>query len=130
MSCLTWEPSFAFRLPTRSRQQVDPAITITAVERLEQLTDEAVGRLQPLGSFILPGGTPFAAALHLARTVCRRAERDVLSLAETESVSRPVRTYLNRLSDLLFVWARVANDDGRQDVLWQPGSSDDRPSGK
>lgn len=100
-------------------------ITAVSVERLEQWTEEANQELQPLNSFILPGGTPLAATLHLARTVCRRAERDVLVLAESEPVGQPVRQYLNRLSDLLFVWARMANNGGSDDILWRPGGAMD-----
>ena len=100
-------------------------IAAAYVERLERCIDEQNARLKPLGSFILPGGKPGAAWLHVARTVCRRAERLVTELAaqpdETERVNPEVVRYLNRLSDLLFVLARVANDDGRLDVLWQPG---------
>ncbi len=94
-------------------------------ERLERQLDEVNERLQPLKSFVLPGGKPTAAWLHLARTVCRRAERLVSELAELERghVNPEVLRYLNRLSDLLFVLARAANDDGRSDVLWQPGKN-------
>jgi cob(I)alamin adenosyltransferase len=89
--------------------------------RLEAAIDRLNAGLQPLTSFVLPGGTPAAAWAHLARTVCRRAERDVVSLAHTEAVNPEVIVYLNRLSDLLFVLARVYNNQGRDDVLWQPG---------
>ena len=77
----------------------------------------------PLNSFVLPGGTAASAALHQARTVCRRAERTAVALAdlEGETVSPDALKYLNRLSDLLFVAARYANDGGRGDVLWKPG---------
>jgi cob(I)alamin adenosyltransferase len=92
-------------------------------ERLEKVIDQFNERLQPLKSFILPGGTQAAAWCHLARTVCRRAERDVVTLARTEKVNPQVIVYLNRLSDLLFVLARVCNDDGQNDVLWIPGQS-------
>ena len=90
-------------------------------QRLEQEIDRLNERLQPLRSFVLPGGTPLAAWCHLARTVCRRAERDVVTLARTEHVNPQVVIYLNRLSDLLFVLARVCNDDGKSDVQWTPG---------
>ena len=70
---------------------------------------------------MLPGGTPTAAHLHHARAVCRRVEIEVLQLAEFEAVNPHVPMYLNRLSDLLFVLARVANDDGTRDILWAPG---------
>lgn len=90
--------------------------------RLEALIDEFNERLAPLNSFVLPGGTPLAAALHLARTVVRRAERDAVALgASGEAVSGEAVRYLNRLSDLLFVLARVANAGG--DVLWVPGAN-------
>jgi cob(I)alamin adenosyltransferase len=89
--------------------------------RLEQAIDRLNATLTPLTSFVLPGGTAAAAWSHLARTVCRRAERDVVAFAHTEQVNPEVIVYLNRLSDLLFVLARVYNNDGRDDVLWQPG---------
>jgi cob(I)alamin adenosyltransferase len=92
-------------------------------QRLEEAIDRLNGRLQPLASFVLPGGRPAAAWCHLARTVCRRAERDVVTLARTEPVNPQVIVYLNRLSDLLFVLARVCNHDGRDDVLWVPGKN-------
>jgi cob(I)alamin adenosyltransferase len=92
-------------------------------EQLEHWIDAAVEQLAPLTSFILPGGTAAAAALHMARTVCRRAEIEVLQLAEFEDVNQYVNIYLNRLSDLLFVWARLCNDCGRGDILWIPGAN-------
>ena len=79
--------------------------------------------LAPLKSFILPGGTPLAAHLHLARTVVRRAERIMTELAAIEQINPDVVRYVNRLSDHLFVLARVANENGRTDVLWQPGAN-------
>ena len=91
------------------------------VARLEQAIDRLNERLRPLPSFVLPGGRPAAAYLHLARTVCRRAERAVVTLLRHEPLNPQVLIYLNRLSDLLFVLARVANDDGRADRLWVPG---------
>jgi cob(I)alamin adenosyltransferase len=91
--------------------------------RLEQAIDRLNENLTPLTSFVLPGGRPAAAWCHLARTVCRRAERDVVTLARAETVSPEVIVYLNRLSDLLFVLARVYNSNGRDDVLWQPGKT-------
>ncbi len=95
------------------------------VERLEREIDLLNGELSPLTSFVLPGGTPAAAALHLGRTVCRRAERLCVSLMalEDEPVSPAALKYLNRLSDLLFVAARWANDKGAGDVLWVPGAN-------
>lgn len=94
------------------------------VERLEREIDAMNDQLPGLQSFILPGGTPAAAALHLARTVCRRAEREAVRLAEAGApVSAPALRYLNRLSDLLFVAARWANDRGRAEVFWQAGAT-------
>src|SRR5262245_5476647 len=98
-------------------------VTVAQSERLEREIDRLNERLQPLRSFVLPGGSPAAAWLHLARTVCRRAERSVVALSRAEAVNPGVLIYLNRLSDFLFVLARVANDDGRADVLWVPGQS-------
>ena len=95
------------------------------VERLEREIDRLNEALSPLRSFVLPGGSPAAAALHLARTVCRRAERLVVALAEKpqEKVSPAVIKYLNRLSDFLFVASRYVNDRGGGDVLWVPGKT-------
>ncbi|MGN6379675.1 MAG: cob(I)yrinic acid a,c-diamide adenosyltransferase [Gaiellales bacterium] len=93
------------------------------VQALEAECDRYTERLEPLRSFVLSGGTQAAAALHLARTICRRAERLAVALAEQDDANPQVTAYLNRLSDLLFILARVANDDGRADVLWQPGGS-------
>jgi len=93
------------------------------VERLERAIDDAESVLPPLESFVLPGGTPAAAALHLARTVCRRAERRVLTSGNDSDLREEVVIYLNRLSDLLFVLARRANHDASVvDVPWQPRS--------
>jgi cob(I)alamin adenosyltransferase len=92
-------------------------------ERLEQAIDRLNEGLQPLRSFVLPGGTPAAAYLHLARTVCRRAERAVVALTRSAKVNPHALIYLNRLSDFLFVLARIANDGGKGDVLWVPGAS-------
>jgi cob(I)alamin adenosyltransferase len=91
--------------------------------RLEAAIDRLNAGLSPLTSFILPGGRPEAAWYHFARTVCRRAERAVVTLAHGEVVNPQVIVYLNRLSDLLFVLARVCNQSGKGDVLWQPGKS-------
>ncbi len=91
------------------------------VERLEAEIDEVNAQLAELTSFVLPGGSPAAAALHLARTVSRRAEREITALAEAETLNPQAVRYINRLSDLLFVLARHANDDGAGDVLWEPG---------
>ena len=100
-------------------------ILASQVERLEQEIDLLNGELSDLTSFVLPGGTPAAAALHLARTVCRRAEREAVALAglEDEVVSPEAVKFLNRLSDLLFVASRWANGKGSGDVLWTPGGN-------
>lgn len=93
------------------------------VDRLEAEIDAANQHLAPLKSFVLPGGTPLAAHLHLARTVVRRAERGVTALIESgERVNPAALIYLNRLSDLMFVLARLANENGETDVLWVPGA--------
>ncbi len=100
-------------------------ITQAQVDRLEQEIDALNAELSPLRSFVLPGGSPAAAALHLARTVCRRAERLVVALSEKpeEKVSPEALKYLNRLSDFLFVASRHVNDKGALDVLWVPGQN-------
>lgn len=93
----------------------------SAAERLEQAIDEFETALAPLTNFVLPGGTPAAAALHHARTVCRRAERRTLGAARGTEIRKEVLVYLNRLSDFLFVAARFANHDaGTPDVPWAP----------
>ena len=103
-----------------------PAGGMEPREAYDLIHDE-IGRinadLAPLTSFVLPGGTPGAAHLHLARTVARRAERAMTALAESESVNPDAIRYINRLSDLLFVLARALNDGGAQDVLWEPGQN-------
>ena len=93
------------------------------IDRLEGEIDAMNARLKPLDSFVLPGGTPAAAHLHLARTVTRRAERLASELATKEWVNPLVVVYLNRLSDHLFVMARHLNDNGAGDVLWTPGAN-------
>jgi cob(I)alamin adenosyltransferase len=98
-------------------------VAASQVDALERAIDGFNERLQPLKSFILPGGTPAAAHLHVARTVCRRAEIAVVAIPSTETINPQVVCYLNRLSDLLFVMARICNDDGRGDVLWTPGKN-------
>ena len=100
------------------------AVTDAQVERLEAEIDAMNARLEPLRSFILPAGSPVAAHLHLARTVTRRAEQAMVALEaeDGETVSGPALRYINRLSDHLFVAARIANDEGRADVLWVPGA--------
>lgn len=100
-----------------------PALRIdqVQVDRLEAEIDAMNARLSPLTSFILPGGAPAAAHLHLARTIARRAERLVTALQDAERVNPVALSYINRLSDHLFVAARLANNDGTADVLWVPG---------
>jgi cob(I)alamin adenosyltransferase len=101
-----------------------PPLRVTAaqVERLEGEIDRINAGLAPLTSFVLPGGGAAAAHLHLARTVARRAEREITLLAETAAVNPEAVRYVNRLSDLLFVLARHVNDGGATDVLWEPGA--------
>lgn len=101
-------------------------ITAAYAERLEGWIDEVNKALEPINSFVLPGGAPAAAWLHLARTVCRRTERSIVELFAREEggrVNGEVLKYVNRLSDLFFVLAREANDHGRGDVLWVPGQN-------
>jgi cob(I)alamin adenosyltransferase len=107
--------------PQRERLRISEA----QVRRLEAEIDELNAALAPLTSFVLPGGSAGAAALHVARTVCRRAERYMVALASAtgEHVSAPALQYINRLSDLLFVASRYANQRGAADVLWVPGQN-------
>ena len=113
-------------VPPAAEKANRPALRIveSQVDRLEREIDELNLDLDPLKSFVLPGGSPAAAALHLARTVCRRGERLMVRLAATpgEEVGESALKYVNRLSDLLFVAARWANDRGATDVLWAPAS--------
>jgi cob(I)alamin adenosyltransferase len=105
----------------RGRLQVSDA----QVARLESEIDALNRSLEPLRSFVLPGGTPAASFLHLARTISRRAERLMVALAARpdETVGEPALRYINRLSDFLFVAARTANDNGKSDVTWVPGKN-------
>jgi len=98
-------------------------VSATQVERLEREIDELNAHLAPLTSFVLPGGSAAAAALHFCRTVARRAERLVVALAAREAVNPEAIHYINRLSDLLFVAARAENGNGERDVLWEPGKN-------
>jgi cob(I)alamin adenosyltransferase len=93
------------------------------VERLEREIDAMNERIEPLTSFILPGGTALAAHLHMARTIARRAEIAMVTLAQKEKINPAALRYINRLSDHLFVLARAANQDGTGDVLWKPGEN-------
>lgn len=107
--------------PGKESTLPSPKVGAGEIERLEQAIDESEASLPPLKNFVLPGGSRAAIALHLARTVCRRAERRVLSAGHEAPVRREVLVYLNRLGDLLFVLARRANQlEGRADVPWIP----------
>ena len=109
--------------PWHSSADAKTALRITAasVTWLEEQVDHANDRLQPLTSFVLPGGSRTAAFLHVARSVCRRAELEALRLNNSAEINPQILIFLNRLSDLLFVIARCANDFGERDVLWTPG---------
>jgi len=112
-------------VPEREGKAERLRVVTSQVERLERDIDTLNARLAPLTSFILPGGVAAAAYLHLARTVCRRAERLIVELAAqpNEKVSPAVIHYMNRLSDFLFVAARAVNGNGAGDVLWVPGQN-------
>lgn len=114
-------------LPETSSRKVKPALRVAPmqVQRLEVDIDTLNATLRPLRSFVLPGGHPAAAYLHLSRTVCRRAERAILVLAERkgERVNPAVLVYMNRLSDFLFVASRWVNAKGNGDILWEPGGT-------
>ncbi len=112
-------------LATPGGEDGDDALRITdaQTERLEREIDRINARLQPLSSFVLPGGSIAAGHIHLARTITRRAERDMVALAELDTLNAAALHYINRLSDLLFVLARHLNDDGKADVLWLPGAN-------
>jgi cob(I)alamin adenosyltransferase len=111
--------------PPRKDETPDRKLRVQAGQstRLETAIDRLNAPLLPLTSFVLPGGRPAAAWCHLARTMCRRAERDVVTLSRHATINPEVVVYLNRLSDLLFVLARVINDGGREDILWVPGQT-------
>jgi len=111
-------------VPEESRRGGDALRIVSAqVERLEREIDAMNAELSPLTSFVLSGGTPASAHLHLARTIVRRSERLIVELAAQERVGGDVVRYVNRLSDLLFVAARYANDKGAKDVLWVPAAN-------
>ena len=114
-------------LPRQAHEKVGAVLRVapSQVQALEHAIDALNERLHPLRSFVLPGGTAAAAALHQARAICRRAERAMVTLAaiEGEEVGEAALAYVNRLSDYLFVAARAANDLGRSDVLWTPGAN-------
>jgi cob(I)alamin adenosyltransferase len=109
---------------TQPEAELEPLrIVPSQVERLEHEIDELNAELEPLRSFVLPGGSGAAAALHQARTVCRRAERCMVELAAEEPVGGAALKYINRLSDFLFVAARFVNAKGAADILWVPGQN-------
>jgi cob(I)alamin adenosyltransferase len=114
-------------LPAQTREKPGAVLRVAAsqVKAIERAIDALNAKLHPLRSFVLPGGTAAASALHQARAVCRRAERAMVALAsiEGEAVGEAALAYVNRLSDYLFVAARAANDFGRSDVLWAPGAN-------
>ncbi len=106
------DSEFAARIPNVHQGQIDT---------LEAWLAEARTQLEPAQNFVLPGGTRAAALLHLARTVTRRCERELVTLHESEAINPLCLGFLNRLSDLCFVWARLCNDGGKTDIFWQPG---------
>lgn len=112
-------------LATPESDAMEGALRIqqSQVDRLEQEIDQLNESLEPLDSFVLPGGSPGSSFLHLARTVSRRAERDAITLATTDSINPVAIKYLNRLSDHLFVLGRILNDGGKSDILWVPGEN-------
>ena len=120
-------------IPIKPDEDPEMSLRVTEgqVDALESAIDLYNARLEPLTSFILPGGSPLAASLHLARTITRRAERSTVALlrAQPDTTSANAARYLNRLSDLLFVLCRVANNDGASDVLWVPGANRSDPTG-
>lgn len=110
--------------PEQENPKYPPLRIVDAqVDRLEQEIDRLNAELSPLKSFVLPGGSPAAAYLHLGRTAARRAERLMTELATAEAVNEAALRYINRLSDHLFVLARWLNDKGAADVLWKPGAN-------
>ena len=112
-------------LPAKGEADSEYALRMIATQttRLEAELDDLNRELEPLNSFVLPGGHPPAAYLHQARTVCRRAERTTVALAAKDAVNEHALSYLNRLSDFLFVAARWCNDQGETDVKWVPGAN-------
>lgn len=113
--------------PERDGEAGYPVLRIIASQttRLEREIDGMIAVLEPLRTFVLPGGSALSAHLHLSRTVARRAERLGVGLAQNEAVNTEALRYLNRLSDWLFVAARIANDCGKSDILWHPGATRD-----
>ena len=118
-------------LATPGSEPNDDALRMTdaQTERLEREIDRINAALQPLSSFVLPGGSAASSHVHMARTITRRAERDMVALAADEPLNTAALCYINRLSDLLFVLARQLNDEGTADVLWLPGANREPCSG-
>ncbi len=110
-------------LATSNSERLSLRVTKTQVAEIEKNIDALNINLSPLDSFILPGGTKLGAWYHLARTVARRAERKITKLAKKETINPVIINYINRLSDLLFILARVSNENGKNDVLWVPGQN-------
>ncbi len=110
-------------VPETEEKPESPPLRVTAqqIKQLEEWIDTINENLQALQSFILPGGSVASAYLHLARTVCRRVEANLIALIQTETINEQVLIYLNRLSDYLFVLARKTNNNGTDDILWIPG---------
>ncbi len=134
---LAWVQNMLFNIGTElatlpaDRWETMPLVAAADVLALERGIDEADGQLAPLATFILPSGSRAGAALHLARTICRRSERLVLALAAEEAISPFIAHWLNRLSDALFVWARWTNDDaGRPDTSWDVKAAPPAVSGE
>ncbi len=127
---LAWTQDVLFNLGSdlatlpKNRWEGMPLVTPVDAKALERAIDEAQKNLPPLNNFIHPGGSMAGAFLHQARTVCRRAERVIVTLCEKEEISRDVVTYVNRLSDALFVWSRWINDELNQpEHLWKPSTA-------
>ena len=123
--CLTQIQHNLFNLGGELSMRDHTLIVASDAEDLERVLDRFNAELPPLKEFILPGGSAAVASCHLARAICRRTERRVIALAKVETVNPPVRVYLNRLSDLLFVLCRVlALADGEQEIYWQSARAD------
>ena len=110
--------------PIEENPKFEPLrIKDTQVFNLEKLIDKFNNKLEPLNSFVLPGGSEISCWLHVTRTVARRAERSISKLSENSQVNKQSLMYINRLSDFLFVVSRITNDNGKKDVLWVPGEN-------
>lgn len=111
------------QLADPTQRDTTPTLANEEVDQLERWIDEACADTPELRNFILPGGTELAARLHVARTICRRAERMVVALAQVDAVAPLAVPFLNRLGDLLFAWARLANHlSGAKDIIWEPNA--------